>query len=77
MHLCRVYARAQLQQAGLQKQRGQTAGILEKLVAKRADPNYATRCPAATQQEEKEKMEGLQGEVRVLDATIAQFEAEQ
>mgnify|MGYP003335491678 CR=1 FL=1 len=31
------------------------AAALDKLTAKRADPNYASRCPAATQQEEKEK----------------------
>ena len=60
----------------LQKELKTKEAALEKLQAKRADPNYASRCPAATQQEEGEKEVGLLGEVQVLKTTMKQFAAD-
>ena len=63
--------------ARLEKERKLKQGLLERLQAKRADPNYASRVPESTQTEDKEKEEGLAGEVKLLESTIAQFAAEQ
>ena len=61
--------------ARLQKDLTVKRSALEKLQTKRADPNYESRVPVATQQEDKDKEENLVGQVKALDAQIAQFSA--
>jgi len=60
----------------LQKEMAQIKGRLEKLKAKMAKPDYATRCPAATQEDERAKAQAAEGELAALAAAIEQFSAE-
>ena len=59
----------------LQKERGLVAGRLDKLVKKTEAKDYATKCPAATQEEDRTKVAEMNGEIASLDAAIAAFEA--
>ena len=61
--------------ARMQKEAKQITGRLEKLQAKMAKPDYATRCPKATQEEEGAKAEAMKGELSAIANAIAQFEA--
>ena len=42
-----------------------------------AKPDYATKCPASTQAEEQQKADDMEAELKVIQSTIAQFEAGQ
>ena len=55
----------------LQKERGLVAGRLDKLVKKTEAKDYATKCPAATQEEDRTKVAEMNGEIASLDAAIA------
>ena len=59
----------------LQKERGLVAGRLDKLVKKTEAKDYATKCPAATQEEDRTKVAEMNGEIASLDAAIAAFQA--
>jgi len=58
----------------LQKEQGQIASRLEKLKAKMAKPDYATKCPAATQEEESAKAKAAEAELAALESAIKQFQ---
>jgi len=47
---------------------------LEKLKAKMAKPDYALRCPQATQDEEQAKAGAMEGELAAIAAAMAQFQ---
>ena len=59
----------------MQKEQGQVQGRLDKLVKKTEAKDYATKCPAATQEEDRTKVAEMNGEIASLDAAIAAFEA--
>jgi len=61
----------------LNKEIGAINGRLEKLVKKMQAPDYASKCPAATQAEDAAKKDDMIAEMAVLGKAIKQFEAGQ
>jgi len=59
--------------ARLQKEATQITGRLEKLKAKMSKPDYAARCPQATQDEEQGKVVAMEAELAALEGAMLQF----
>ena len=61
--------------ARLQKEAAAVTARADKLKKKMAAPDYATKCPASQQLEDAEKLRDADGELQVLQAAIANFQA--
>lgn len=63
--------------ARLQKEAGLVQGRCDKLKKKMEAADYATKCPASQQEEDKAKLLEMDGEIACLAAAIANFQANQ
>ena len=58
----------------LEKERGKVEAMAGKLKAKMSKPDYTTRCPAATQEEEQSKLVAMEGEIAAISTAMEQFQ---